>query len=336
MRAYTLPLGTSPLAWQSNDEATPIALRVLRLLFRFRRLHHPEESCARTPCQACFTPHLERVSAFIRQQKPILLVLPAFPAKSPNPSKVLGRLPDMAEQVALRFLQSVCDQITLMYPPGARVVIGSTGHVLSDLVSVRDEDALAYRGELGSLITQLGAHSLELVSLEQALHGSFEKMRDRLSSRYAAPLEQVRQRTVEEPTVRALFNGLHQRLLEDEQVLHPERSPSKALMRSKELACRIIQRDDAWRRLLGERFPEAVSLSIHPQPAHSEHLGLHLMRTGDAWLTPWTGVLLESGGALMLVTRHEAERRNASLIWLDERPSHFVTHPPPRSKASLS
>jgi pyoverdine/dityrosine biosynthesis protein Dit1 len=113
-------------------------------------------------------------------------------------------------------------------------------------------------------------------------------------------------------------------MLEDEEVLHPERSPTKALVRSKELACRLIQRGDAWSALLEERFPGAVRLSTHPQPAHSEQLGLHLVRTEEAWLTPWHGVLLETGGSYTLVKRHEAERLNASLVWRDQRPSHFV------------
>jgi len=39
---------------------------------------------------------------------------------------------------------------------------------------------------------------------------------------------------------------------------------------------------------------------------------------------PWQGVLLEEGGSLTLVRRHEAEQLKASLVWRNERPSHFV------------
>jgi pyoverdine/dityrosine biosynthesis protein Dit1 len=238
---------------------------------------------------------------------------------------VLGRLPDLAEQVALRFLQSVCEQISQLYPPGARVILCSTGHVLSDVLSVRDEDVAAYRWELESFLERQEGHRLELFSLEHVFPAiSYEQMRSALTARYAAPLEQVRESAAQEPGARALFNGLHRLMLEDEEVLHPERSPTKALVRSKELACRIIQRSDAWSALLAERFPGAVRLSIHPQLAHSEHLGLHLVRTEDPWLTPWHGVVLETGGTLTLVKRHEAERLNASLVLRDQRPSHFV------------
>jgi pyoverdine/dityrosine biosynthesis protein Dit1 len=297
----------------------------VQLLFRSRRLLHPEESCARVACPACYAPHVKAISAFIAQQKPITFVLPSFPAKSPNPRKVVGALPDLAEQLALRFLQSLCEQISRMYVPGARVILCSTGRVLSDLVSVPDEAVTEYRRELESLIEGLDTPAIELFSLEHALHGNHEKMRSRLIARYADPLEQVRERALQEPRVRAMFNGLHRLLLEDEGVLHPERSPTKALVRSKELACRILQRGGAWARVIEERYPDAVRLSVYPQEAHSEQLGIYLVETKDLWLMPWHGVVLEQGNSLTLVKRHEAERLNASLVWRNERPSHFVT-----------
>jgi pyoverdine/dityrosine biosynthesis protein Dit1 len=312
------------LAWQNTDEATPTALRVLQLLFRSRRLQHPEESCARVPCPTCFAPHLRTVRSFIEQQKPIVFVLPAFPAKSANPRKVLGVLPDLAEQMALRFLHSLSQQIAHMYAPGARIILCSTGRVLGDLMSVPDDAVTEYQRELESLMQGLGSSALELFSLEHALHGSDEKMRSRLTARYADPLEQVRERALLEPRIRSLFNGLHRLLLEDEAVLHPERSPTKALVRSKELACRIIQRTTAWSRVIEERYPEAVRLSVYPQEAHAEQLGLSLVEARDPWLTPWHGVLVEQGDSFTLMRRHEAERLDASLVWRNERPSHYV------------
>jgi pyoverdine/dityrosine biosynthesis protein Dit1 len=313
------------LAWLNTDEATPTAQRILQVLFRFRRLLHPEESCARVACPACYAPHLERVRALVQQQKPIVFVLPSFPAKSPNPRNVLGALPDLAEQVALRFLHSLCEQISHMYAPGARVILCSTGRVLSDLMSVPDEAVTEYRRELEAFIGELGTPSLEVFSLEHALHGDSEKMRGRLIARYADPLEQVRERATQDPGMKWHFNGLHRQLLDDQEQLHPERSPTKAMVRSKELACRILQRCTAWNRVIDERYPEAVKLSAYPQGAHAARLGLFLVQTRNMWLMPWQGVLLEQGASLTLVRRHEAERLQASLVWRNERPSHFVS-----------
>jgi pyoverdine/dityrosine biosynthesis protein Dit1 len=75
---------------------------------------------------------------------------------------------------------------------------------------------------------------------------------------------------------------------------------------------------------VAEKFPDAMRLSIHPQPPHSGKFGLQLMRSSDGWLTPWHGVVLDDGVALSLVKRWEAEKLNASIVWRDGRPSHFV------------
>ena len=71
----------------------------------------------------------------IEQNSVIRLVLPAFPFKSPNKiSKVLGALPDKAEEVALAHLHGLCIMITEIHTPGAEVVVVSDGLMYSGLV----------------------------------------------------------------------------------------------------------------------------------------------------------------------------------------------------------
>lgn len=66
----------------------------------------------------------------IKENKPVPLALPAFPFKSPNATdKVLGVLPDKAEEVSLAVLQSLCSKIGQVYKHGARLVIISDGIV---------------------------------------------------------------------------------------------------------------------------------------------------------------------------------------------------------------
>lgn len=70
----------------------------------------------------------------IKHDRPIPLVLPAFPFKSPNSmDKVLGVLPDKAEEVSLYVLQGLCDKIGRVYKHGARLVIVSDGIVYNGI-----------------------------------------------------------------------------------------------------------------------------------------------------------------------------------------------------------
>lgn len=66
----------------------------------------------------------------------IPMVLPAFPFKSPNSqAKVLGILPDKAEEVALQCLDGLCKNIERIYAPGAELYIVSDGIVYSGMSS---------------------------------------------------------------------------------------------------------------------------------------------------------------------------------------------------------
>ena len=70
------------------------------------------------------------IRQFVTAGKRIEMCLPAFPFKSANKTyKVLGRLPDKAEELALARLESICQRIESIYPPGATIMIISDGLV---------------------------------------------------------------------------------------------------------------------------------------------------------------------------------------------------------------
>lgn len=73
-----------------------------------------------------------RVLDFVAVGKLIEFALPAFPCKSPNPRKVGGCRPDMAEFIALRVLRTFVSDVQKLHAPGATLWIISDGHVFSD------------------------------------------------------------------------------------------------------------------------------------------------------------------------------------------------------------
>src|SRR5687767_2994259 len=100
--------------------------------------------------------HLGKIEALVARNAVIELVLPAFPAKSANPEKTTGTLPDLGELLAMRRLEALCVKIEEIYAPGARVVICSDGRVFSDLVGVTDADVTAYGQEIARMIADEG------------------------------------------------------------------------------------------------------------------------------------------------------------------------------------
>lgn len=91
---------------------------------------------------------LNRVYGFVERDIPILLALPAFPCKSPNPNKVGGTMPDLAEHIALDVLREFVQEVCKVYQPGATLWVISDGHVFSDCIGVDDGKVDVYDARL--------------------------------------------------------------------------------------------------------------------------------------------------------------------------------------------
>lgn len=77
---------------------------------------------------------LSVIEEFVTGAKRVEMCLPAFPFKSANKTyKVLGLLPDKADELALERLNSICERIKNIYPPGAVITIISDGLVYNGL-----------------------------------------------------------------------------------------------------------------------------------------------------------------------------------------------------------
>src|SRR5262249_29978333 len=185
----------APLVDPPPDPAhAALSRKILEQLFQHRRLH-VADSCAERPCEQCLALHLPKVLRFISDDQPIHFLLPAFPAKSPSPKKVLGHLPDMAEELALQFLEQVCGEVRQLYSPGARITICSDGRVFSDLVGVTDQDVTDYGREMQEFRHRIGITSLDWFRMEDLFETSDHSiMRQQLVHHYAEPLAAIRQR----------------------------------------------------------------------------------------------------------------------------------------------
>ena len=312
----------------SPDVDFDVARRITKLVLLHRKTLGSD--CAAAPCEQCLALHLPKLHYFISQGLPVHFILPAFPAKSPNLTKVLGTLPDLGEEIALNFLQSLCDDIRQVYAPGARISICADGRVFADLVRVSDEDVSAYNDALRAQLVMLGTRNLDIVNLEDLLvTESFDAARAWISAAFAEPLAELQARVRDTDHHRAMFNGIHRFVSEDGMALEPEKSRSRVKEESKAVAYEVIRRSNAWTRLLAQEFPHALRLSIHPQHPHSDKIGLRLTRAVDDWLTPWHGVVLLRDNDYVLMKRQQAQALNAELMEVDGRPSHFVARPNP-------
>lgn len=300
--------------------------RILDIVLRHRRLIPEHRHLAGSPTPSCRAPHLALTRRAVSANKPLHFVLPAFPGKSSNPQKTLGPLPDLGERLAISFLQSLCDQIAKIYPPGARITVCSDGRVFSDLVKISEENVDKYKKGMSELIRELGASSIQQMDLDDVYGGEdYSVMREELLINHGTSLLELKKRVREgEPDTRSMFNGIHRFMLEDYSALFPEMSRTRLRAISKIVAYRVMQRSNAWSQLVEARLPNTLRLSIHPQRANARKIGIMLMPCEDAWGTPWHNVVVMRAGRPTLMKRRQAEELGAELVEVDGRPSHFV------------
>jgi pyoverdine/dityrosine biosynthesis protein Dit1 len=309
---------------QEPTKLKQLAEEILSLLFAYRRsLADAHEY--RHYCEQCNHPHKEKIESFIASGQPIHMVLPGFPTKSPNLDKVLGVLPDKGEKISLNFLNSLCDSIKQIYPPGAEITICSDGHVFADLIEVSDENVFAYNQKIADIIKQENLINLNTFGLSNVIgDNSFDKQRLILIENYAQSYDEIKLLIKSTPRELALFNGIKKFLLADFIYLEPTMSKTALRKKVHALTYSVIQRSHAWSSVIEEKFPDSVRLSIHPQPCHFNKLGIYLMDTKNNWLTPWHGVAVFKGGKFELMKKYQVPMDSCELIFEDGYPSYYI------------
>ncbi len=307
--------------------ASEIAKNILNEIMIFRRLSTSINACKDLNCAKCSSPHLSKIITAVKKNKPITFVLPAFPGKSPNPEKVLGYLPDYAEQLSLNFLENLCQRIKKFYNPGVKIILCSDGRVFSDVVGMKENHVTAYQIELNKLIKKISFSNISTFNLEN-FYGNinFNQMRNELMKSYGESLDSLKYKVGTEQEFNQMYCGITRFLFEDTQYSkYSEQTKSRTalLKESRIKAYEVIRRSQAWSQLIAEQFPEAVRLSIHPQTCGAKKLAIRLIGK-ENWMTPWHGVAVEGEKGYILMKRSEAEALGAQLVHSqDGRPSHF-------------
>ncbi len=307
--------------------------RIWSEISQFRRTPHLQKSCDNLTCKSCSSHFLSRIKISIEKNEPISLVLPAFPGKSPNQEKVLGVLPDFAEELSLKFLNNLCERVKEYYKPGAKIILCSDGRVFSDVVGIKESDITSYQVELDRMIKKMSLKNISTFNLDDFYYNlSFIQMRDELMKKFGTTLDFLKFKikkgnsslsSFEEREANRMYCGITRFLFEDSAHSNQVKSRSLLQKEARIKAYEVIRRSNAWSELIEKYFPNSVRLSIHPQTCGSKKLGIRLI--GDEnWMTPWHGVAVETQKGFVLMKRAEAQKLGAELVLYPcGRSSHY-------------
>jgi len=249
-----------------------------------------------------------KVSGFVEQNRSIDLILPGFPAKSPDIKKdVFGPHVDRGEEIAVATLNGLCAHIGTLYKQGAHVTICSDGRIFSNELGIPDRDVDLYHNGLRELAKQ--APHLRFVRLDDTFgKGTADQLRARFLARYALLKEEYAEFALTDTQAQASV-AFFTKLFGKKQ---------------KERALEVSRRSVAYYAMMDDVYRHHIRLSIHPQIPDVTPISINLVSPFDGTLTPWRSVLVQTSQGNRLMLKADAEKQNYELIYKDGRPYCFM------------
>ncbi|KAL6402957.1 hypothetical protein AUP68_12287 [Ilyonectria robusta] len=325
----SLPVALDASALQTSS-------KILQIIDRYRMVSSPSIDRA----DESALKFIALTYTHVKAGRAVPMCLPAFPFKSPNSvGKVLGNLPDKAEEFALARLNGLCQAIGDVYPPGAKLTIISDGLVYNDLLGVPDKDVWAYGETLRELAIDKGFKNIsfsrlrDLVNIE--LPNEFNEMtyvanasnfRRALLNSFSRPdwsWEEARQSEDVCMTYRGYIKFL-QLDLENVYPLKEDRTKSKYKKGIEYIARQMMARGDAFANAVRTKYIDHIRLSIHPSTGAAK-LSLNLLPTDTYYTTPWhSAIVFRLDGTTTTGPRAEFEKDDKlELVYENGRPSYF-------------
>ncbi|KAL5085807.1 hypothetical protein Trisim1_009878 [Trichoderma cf. simile WF8] len=334
-----LPVTVPSVSLTTGVDAAALqtASKILHIIDRYR-LKRSVDTAAKADEGAL--KFLALIYTHVKAGDVVPMCLPAFPFKSPNSqSKVLGKLPDRAEELALAHLNGLCLAIQDIYPPGANLTIISDGLVYNDLLGVPDKDVWNYGETLRALASAKGYK-----------HISFSRLRDLVTIQLPEQLDEMTYVANASNFRRALLNtfsrpdwewksvsqsedvcltyrGYIKFLETDLETVYPigdERSKTKYKRGIEYIAKQMMARGDAFASAVRQKYKDSVRLSIHPSTGATK-LSISLLPTDTTYTTPWhCAVAYRLDGTTTTGMRSDFENDESfELVYENDRPSYY-------------
>ncbi|CAD6582681.1 MAG: hypothetical protein ASARMPRED_001032 [Alectoria sarmentosa] len=334
------PLKLTPGSAAVEDGSTATtSAKILSIIFRYRLTKAADAHDRWVEGTPKF---LGIIDNFVKAGMPVRMCMPAFPFKSANKiDKVLGSLPDRAEEAALGYMNTMCSEIGAIYRPGAKLLIVSDGLVYNDLLCIPDKDTWAYGQELRAMGATKFPH-IEFSRLRQLVDIDLPEQLDEVT--YVANATNFRRallgqfgqdgldvhRLIEEnEDTRLTYCGHSRFLFNDLRYIFPKsesRGSNQYRRDVKYIAREMIKRGFAFAGAIKNSFPDHLRLSIH-QSTGEHKISLSLLPTKTSFTTPWMCAIgYRADGTLTSAPKadFEADPKYQVEYSSDGRPSHFA------------
>ncbi|EFQ99065.1 hypothetical protein MGYG_02078 [Nannizzia gypsea CBS 118893] len=335
-RRQSFPRGVVEEASTLQEETTSnITSNVLLVLEKYR-LHAPR---GKNQPLCAVNKFVSQIKHLIAQGEPISMVLPAFPFKSANKTtKVLGALPDKGEEMALKHLNNMCQEIGKYYKNGAQLYIVSDGLVYN---GVSDEEVWRYGQALRQLAREQSCDNIGFSRLSDLLNDDTlpeplseaeyvkyaPRFREQTLQRYLPRDFDVVKAITNDPDINSTYCGYVKFLnleLADTLLKDQKMTTTHKIRCCKQVARHMITRGKAFADAILHRFPEHIRLSIHAS-TDTKKISVSLIpQTGSLSMTPWHSALVyASDGSISMQHAGTVSTATHILVREEGQPYYF-------------
>jgi pyoverdine/dityrosine biosynthesis protein Dit1 len=267
---------------------------------------------------------VSRIDDFVNNNKTIEFVMLGYPMKSINTrDKVIGVLPDMAEEVSLMNFASFNEAVMQVYPKGIKITIVNDGLVFNDLLGTNDSIVYGYAEGVNDMSMQVKA-PMQFLSLDDFYKDpTVAGSRNHLMENFGISSAELEKRILLDPDVNYLYRGMIN-FMEEELAMNTYPSNNQLHKAAKSLAKNMMLRNEAYSNLVKDEFSNMIRLSMHPSVNNGNKYSFQMIPSARAWTSPWHCALaIASDGVLETVHRKDAEAAGYHLMTKYNRPYYY-------------
>lgn len=267
----------------------------------------------------------EKLQKFTSLNKPIEFSMLGFPFKSMNSrDKVLGKLPDLGEELTFQNFGAFNNQVKEVYAPGVIMNIVSDGYIFNDLMDVEDKTVQAYEEVVLDLakVAPVRWHNLHTFYGNSA---SLTTMRDKVISQFGIAAEELERRILLDPDVNFLYRGMI-RFMTGDLAIRNFDTTSQLHKAAKKMAREMMFRNEAFSKMVQTELSDKIRLSMHPSVNTGQKYSFQLIPSPRAWTSPWHCAILQDAEGFTTIHRKDAEAAGHNLIYKNNQPYYYTAN----------
>lgn len=265
----------------------------------------------------------EKMVKFVALNQPIKFSILGFPMKSPNTrDKVIGTLPDMAEQLTIETFKDFNSKVSEVYPPGIILSVVSDGLVFNDIMEVSESTVMEYQQRNVEMVGNAPINWYNAFDF-YGKNVSINSIRTKITEQFGITELELQRRILMDADVNSLYRGMI-RFMNLDLAIKDFSSNTQLQKQAKITAKQMMFRNEAYSALIRQEFSDHIRLSMHHSINNGTKYSFQLIRsTGNIFTSAWHCAIAIVDDIVHTMHKQDAIAQGFELVNVNGQPYHF-------------